>query len=198
MSGSDIISIKSAKVILADLHYQYIHNFTPVKLWNFNMGLPTSPHVELLRLIKEKGFDWGALWDTRYVEERVCRREKGMSKWTNEHIREHIQTRWATYKSLKKYGYDPGKHTTKKGRQYPVRILGCPFWTTRFGIDRDWLDGMEIWDGGGRSAAAYVLGWKKIPAIICKDAFPGSMEKGMFKDKLKHISGVWDNGNCVQ
>jgi hypothetical protein len=188
---TDIRKIDFLKVPLKDLHYQYIHNYTPIKLWNYDMSLPNSPHVELLRLIKEDGFNWKRIWQTRYVEERIGRRKLGMKQWTDEHIKKHIRNRWATYKSLKKYGYKKKLHRTKKGRNYPIRVLLEPFWKTRFGIGRPWLCGFELWDGGGRSCAAHVLGWDSIPAEICEDTKPGTNDKGHFKDKLRKVKGIW-------
>jgi hypothetical protein len=114
-----------------------------------------------------------------------------MKQWTDEHIKKHIRSRWATYKSLKKYGYKKKLHRTKNGRDYPVRVLLQPFWKTRFNIDESWLDGVELWDGGGRSCAAYVLGWDSVPAEICEDTAPGTCKKGHFGDKLKRVKGVW-------
>jgi hypothetical protein len=187
----DIKTVEKRKVELKHLHYQYIHNYTPIKLWNFDMGLPTSPHVELLKLIRREGFNWKRIWQTRYVEERIGRREKGMKQWTDEHIKKHIRNRWATYKSLKKHGYKKKLHRTKKGRNYPIRVLLEPFWKTRFGVNESWLDGMEVWDGGGRCSAAYVLKWDSVPAEICEDTKPGTNNKGHFGDKLKKIKGIW-------
>ena len=172
------------------LHYQYIHGVTPIDLWDYDMSVPNSPHVELLRTIIKSGMDWEKLKKTRYVEERRLRFKLGMDRWTDEHIQEHIKVRWKIYRSMKKYGFKAEFYKTKH-HSYPVRILGAPFWQSRFGFNAPWLHGPEIWDGGGRSAAAYVLGWDSIKAIKCVDVAPHSKQKGEFEKKLKNIQGVW-------
>ena len=68
-------------------------------------------------------------------------------------------------------------------------ILKEPFWRTRFGLD---IKGLEIWNGGGRCAAAYALGMTEIKVAWHEDSLPGSSDKAKFKHKLKNIKGVWD------
>jgi len=182
----ELRDIKKVSIPVDRLHYQYIHNVTPTELWNNDMSILNSPHVEMLKTIIKYGFDWKVLFETRYTKERILRREKGMKQWTDEHIKKHITWRFEVLKSLKKHGYKKKKH------QYPVRVLKIPFWTSRFSFNRDWLVGPEIWDGGGRCAAACVLGWKEIPCVLCEDLRPGSMDKGEFDDKLKKIEGAWN------
>ena len=109
-----------------------------------------------------------------------------------EYIMKHIARRWATYRSMKKRGYKPKLYTLKDGTKLDVRILREPFWLSRFGHNEDWLGGCEIFDGGGRSAAAFVLGWDSIPGRWCEDAKPGSKDKGGFEEKLVVVKGVWD------
>jgi len=194
ITNDDDIKIVSGTVDvpLKDLHIQYVHNVTPAELWNFDMSLANSPHVELLKLIREKGFDWDEIWKTRYVAERLNRFKLGMNNWTRKHLKEHIKWRYEVLRSLKHHGYKAKLHITAKGKNRPVRILKEPFWKTRFGFERDWLTGYEIWDGGGRSSAAMALGWETIPAVICEDRYPGSKKKGMFDKKLSMVKGVWN------
>lgn len=191
------VASKLQNIPLADLHIQYVHNVTPIDLWRRDMSLATSPHVELLRLIRGHGLNWDILKDTRYVEERRHRRAIGMKQWTDEYIKRHIKTRWDTYRSLKKHGFDAERYKKKDGRERPVLILAEPFWRTRFGYDAPWLCGPEIWDGGGRCSAAYVLGWKTIPAKMAADRKPGTGDKGRFAEKLAPIKGVWNFGKTL-
>lgn len=39
---------KLVDIPLAGLHYQYIHGVTPIDIWQHDMSLENSPHVELL------------------------------------------------------------------------------------------------------------------------------------------------------
>jgi hypothetical protein len=111
----------------------------------------------------------------------------GFKSWTTDKIKCHIKRRWDIYKSLKSKGF---KQKLSGDKQ--VLILKKPFWKTRFGLDEKWLDGYEIWDGGGRCMAAYQLGWKTVPALICEDTQPGSKLKGKFEEKLKCVKGmIW-------
>ena len=183
---------KLVPIPLAGLHYQYIHGMTPIDIWNYDLSIENSPHVELLRLIQEHGLDWNKLKSTRYVAERRLRREKGNKKWTDEYIMGRLARRWEIYRSLKKIGYKPEKYKFKGGVETPVRILKEPLWTTRFGFKADWLSGPELFDGAGRCSAAYVLGWKEIPAIWVEDKNPGSNDKGGFEEKLLHVKDIWD------
>jgi hypothetical protein len=182
------VSSKLVKVKLADLHYQYLRVVTPENIWNQDMALPTSPHVELMRLLLNDDPDQDEIRATRYFAERQRRYEIGMKQWTDDHIMEHIGRRWGILRSLKKRGYRKELHNA-----FPVRILAQPFWKTRFGGTPDWVDGMEIWDGGGRCAAAYALGWETIPAQMVEDVKPGSGDPGGFKDKLCSVKGIWED-----
>jgi hypothetical protein len=177
--GLEPISKNLEDIPLARLHFQYVPMAQPEKFWYGMdmMALRTSPHVELLTLIREHGFDWKVIMDTPYVAERRERRTvHGRSNWTDSWIREHIKRRWQEYKSLKKHGYKKKLHITKSGEPRPVLVLKEPFWQTRFNLQKHHLKGPEIFDGGGRCAAAYVLGWKTIPGLWVRDAKPGSCE----------------------
>ena len=177
------VSGKLVNVRLADLHYQYIPVVTPAEIWENDMALPTSPHVEMLRML----VDGQPATGTRYWSERQRRRLLGMSQWTDDHIRHHIKVRRGILQSLKKHGFKPDLYKDR-----PVKILMEPFWKTRFGGTPEWVKGMEIWDGGGRCAAAFVLGWETIPAVMVRDRAPGSGDKGGFAAKLSRVPPVWE------
>lgn len=178
--------ISKLKLIeLKKLHIRYIPVATP-PLWNNDMSLKNSPHVELLRLIIKYGWDWKKLSKSRYWKERKRRYICGVKRWTEEYIKEHIKKRWKLYKSLKKRGFKK-----KRRGDRPIVVLKKPFWTTRFGLKEDWVKGWELWDGAGCCAAAYVLGWKTIPGVFAEDLFPGTGKKGKFKKKLRMFEEVW-------
>lgn len=187
MSSDDEVKIvgKLVDIPLADLHIQYIHGVTPIDLWNRDMSLSTSPHVELLQLMRKFPLRSVEVQSSRYFQERRNRYALGMTRWTDIHIEEHAKVRLDTYFSLKRKGY-------RKGGDCPIKILREPFWKTRFGYNANNLHGPEIWDGGGRCTAAFVLGWKTIPAYWVEDVKPGSCDKGWFEKKLKNVKGVWD------
>lgn len=180
---SEIINKKWKEVKLADLSVRYIPVVTPIKLWNHDMSLANSPHVELLNTIKKYGWDWKVLKKTRYWKERCYRFNCGVKRWTDKYTKEHTKKRWAIYKSLKKKGF--------KKKDSPITVLKQPFWTTRFGLEEEWLGGLEIFNGSGRCAAAVVLGWKTIPAMIAEDKYPSTGKKGKFESKLRYYEGVW-------
>ena len=177
---------KLERIPLHNLHIQYIPVVTPIRLWNFDMLLKNSPHVEVARSFQDNGFDMDHLLTTRYVQERIRRRELGMRRWSDKKIREHLKTRYKTFKSLKKFGYQESKHGDR-----PIMVLEQPFWRTRFGACNYWLQGREIYNGAGRCMAAYVLGWETIPVMMCEDKKPGSKDKGKFERKLAKVKGVW-------
>jgi hypothetical protein len=121
---------------------------------------------------------------SRYVAERKHRFLLGMKRWTDEYIRRHVINRYATFRSLRKHGYDTHKATP------PIQILKSPLWSTRFACTANWLGGREIYNGAGRCAAAVALGWESIPVQMVEDARkPG--DKGKFEKKIGFIKGVW-------
>jgi hypothetical protein len=148
------------------------------------MSLENSPHVELMRLFKKYGLDMARIKETRYYQERKHRREIGVKKWTRLKIKEHIRKRYAIYKSIKKSGFREKLGT-------PICILKKPFWTTRFGLNEEWMNGYEIYNGAGRCAALFALGKETVKVMMCKDKYPGTGDKGKFKSKLKGVKGVW-------
>ena len=179
--------IGTGKVKLDDLHIQYVPMVKPEQWWHGldMMALRTSPHVELLEIIKEHGFDWAIIKQSGYWKERVDRREThGRKDWTNEYIKRHIKRRWETYRSLKKKGYKKDLSTKQ-----PLLVLKEPLWNTRFNWNDPNIRGLELVDGAGRASSAYVLGWKTIPVTWVQDAAPGSCTckpiEGKFKEVLK-------------
>jgi len=172
---------------LENLHYQFIPVVTPIKLWNYDMSLKNSPHVELMKMLLECGWVWSEIAASRYVTERIRRHDLGLTQWTAGKIKEHIKRRYAILKSLKRSGY----RNALSGKK-PVAVLSLPFWKTRYGYEKKWLKGREIWDGGGRCAAAMALGWETLPAVMYEDVSPGSKRKGKFSTKIANVKGVWD------
>jgi hypothetical protein len=179
---SDLVDIP-----VRNLNIRYIPVVTPIDMWNHDMSLKNSPHVELLKAIKEVGLDWEALSKTRYWLERKHRFDIGFKDWNKKKIKTHIKRRWAIYKSLKKSGFRP-----KLRGEKPVVVLKEPFWKTRFGLDEKWHKGPQIWDGGGVCVAAYFLGWDTIKGYYAKDKYPGSKKKGTFEHKLRFVEDCWE------
>jgi len=174
-------------VELAQLHYQYIPVVTDIELWNGDMSLPNSPHVELVRLMltMKNGLRWDEIKQTRYYKDRMFRVGHGVG---NEiYVQTKIMSRHIVLKKILKHGFD-----RKKSNECPIVILNEPFWKTRFQAKEPWLNGMEIWDGGGRCAIAYVLGETKVPAYIYEDAHPGLGTSKKFKKKLHGVKGLFD------
>ncbi len=180
---SEIINKKWKEVRLADLSVRYIPVVTPIDLWNHDMSLKNSPHVELMRLFKKHGLNWGKIEKTRYYKERQHRHIIGTKRWTRNYIYYHIEKRYKLFKGIKK--------KYKSNKKFPIHVLKKPFWATRFGLKEDWLDGLELWNGAGRTSSLYVLGKKTVKVMMCKDKHPGTGKKGKFEKKLKGIKGVW-------
>jgi len=187
MSDIKIIT-KLVPIKLKKLHVQYVPVVTPLEIWNHDMSLINSPHVELLNLIYNEGFNWDKIMKSRFVKIRQHRAIVGQTQWTEEKILGHVKQRWKIYKSISKRQFVP-----KLSKIKPVIILHKPFWTTRFGFKADWLGGWEIWDGMRRCSACYLLGMKTIMGYFAKDTRPGSKNKGRFENKLAKIEGVWND-----
>ena len=181
---------KLRKIPLIYLRIQYVNGVTPLELWNYDMRLKYSPHVELMKLFLKHGFDLDKAWNTRYVQERQNRYKIGQKDWTDSWIRKHLKRRYGILKSLKRYGFKTRLRKGLSGQPKPVAVLKEPLWTSRFGMKENWLGGMEIYDGAGACSAAYALGWKTILGFYAIDARkPG--DKGKFEEKLKNVKGVW-------
>ena len=93
---------------LADLHHRYIPRVTPLHLYPGKdpMLFTESHHVSQLRLIIEHGFNWDKIALHPYFLERQHRFIIGVTRWNVYKLIKHINKRWKTFQSLKKYGYD--------------------------------------------------------------------------------------------
>ena len=175
---------KVVDIELAKLSIRYIPMAELERWWDGEplMALPTSPHVEIMRLMLEHGFDWKRLKKTRYADERRYRAKIGMPEWgRSSYMKAHFRKRYAVLISLQDFGYHPKMHKNR-----PVAILKEPFWNSRFKLDNPRVYGYEIHNGGGRTSAAYALGWKTIPAVFYEDCHPGIMKCKDLEGKFKY------------
>lgn len=180
MSEIKLISRKSVTVPLSRLFYQYIPEFVSKDIWCENMQLANSPQVECAKLLLEYGRNWGKLKHCRFAADRRHRYKLGMKKWTEKVIKEHILgSRYDILMSVKKRGFDK-----KKNAKQPITVLQSPFWRTRFGEVPNWVNGWEIYHGGRRCAALYVLGFVNVPVLVAQDKYPGSCIGGKFEKKV--------------
>ena len=164
---------KVVDIPLEKLSIRYIPMAKLEQWWDGDplMALPTSPHVEIMRLMLEHGFDWKRLKHSRYADERRYRAKVGMPQWErSSFMKAHLRKRYAILTSLRDTGYRPKLHKNR-----PVAILKEPFWVSRFKLNNPRVYGYEIWNGGGRSTAAYALGWKTIPGQFYEDTAPGTL-----------------------
>ncbi len=182
---AEIINKAWREVKLSDLHVRYIPVVTPIDLWNHDMSLVNSPHVELMRIFDEHGMDMERVLRTRYYAERKHRFDIGMKRWTRNYIYYHIEKRYKLFKSIRK------KYKTDK--KNPILVLKKPLWTTRFGLEEEWMGGLEIWNGAGRASSLMALGKETVKVMMCKDKHAGTGNKGKFEHKLINIEGVWDD-----
>jgi len=170
---------------VSTLYYQYIPMVQPEKWWNGYdmMSIRTSPHVELLEIYREYGLDWKILQGCGYWKEREARRKvHGRTRWTDKWIRHHIGVRARIYKSMRDNGFN-----SSLCKEDPIIVLKEPFWKTRYDWKNDNITGPEIFDGGGRCAAAYVLGVEEVPVLIAEDASPGSKKCDAIERKFKEV-----------
>ena len=179
-----LLSKKQDLISVDSLHHRYLPKITPLHLFKGSdpMHISKSPHVKLLRHLIKHGFNWRRLRNTKYVIERRHRFGLGMTRWTDDWIKQHVRVRWNIFKSLEKNGYDK-----KKAKARPIIVLEKPLIETRFSWDSGFLNGPEVYDGFGRSSSAFVLGWEKIPAVIARDAKPGTMEFSKGFNKIKKV-----------
>lgn len=168
----EIIKIKKAIVELKDIHCQYMPDTNP-ELWNFDMSLPNSPHVELCELLLHHGNNWKAIHGCRYVQDRLG---KG---WDVGRIKKRIGDRYHVLMSIHKHGV-----RSDRLQKSPIILTEEPFWKTRFGCGFPWLKGLELWDGAGRCSAMYALGARATWAVICRDAFPGTKQCKRLEAKI--------------
>jgi hypothetical protein len=148
---SKVVLGKKRNFALADLNYQYVPGLTSDDIWHGDMSLPNSPQVELLQLLIKHGPYWDAIENCRFVQDRRYRRAKGVKKWTEEAIKEHIfLSRWRMLIGIKSFGY-----SQKRCKGQPVVVLRKPLFNGGLAP--------EIFHGGRRCAAAYVLGHTELP-----------------------------------
>lgn len=180
MSEVKLVSKKVYHVKLYDLHYQFVPEFTSMEIWNNDMSLANSPQVECANLLLLHGPKWSKMKNCRFAEDRRHRYRLGMKKWTEKNIKEHILgSRYQILMSIKKRGFD-----RKRNNKQPVSILKEPFWKSRFKFEAEWLRGKEIYHGGRRCSALYVLGYDSVPVLFVKDKHPGSMDGGKYERKV--------------
>ncbi len=179
---------KTVKVKLEDLNIRYIPMAKLERWWDghehgYNMmSLPTSPHVEIMRIFLKHGFDWKRLKHSRYAEERRYRAKVGMTQWdSSKYMKAHFEKRYAILRSLRRSGYVKKKHGNR-----PIMILKEPFWNSRFKWNDPLIKGLEIWNGAGRSSAFYALGKKYIPVVYVEDVAPGKMKCKDLERKFKN------------
>lgn len=153
---------------LADLYYQYLPKYTSMAIWNNDMSLPNSPQVELLRLWLDVGWDWPKLMDSRLAHDRRYRHKRGASKWTESRIQDHITHRVSIYKSIKKHGFRKSMSSKQ-----PIAIMETPL-VKLFDVKYSIARAPEIYHGGRRCAAMYVLGHETVTA---RPGIPESIDK---------------------
>ena len=147
---------KIVKVPIMRLHLQYLPKVSPIWLYPGKdpYRIDKTHHVTLLRHIIKYGLNWKKLKKLKYVAERRHRYDIGIRVWTDSKLREHIERRWKIYRSLKKRGWKSSMSKVK-----PVLVLKKPLFETRYNWESGFLKGPEVYDGFGRSSAAFVLGW---------------------------------------
>jgi hypothetical protein len=179
------------RVKLSELYYQYIPIVTSEPIWDNDMSLRNSPHVQLVRIMMWMQNGGGLLWEeivkSRYYQDRLFRMSKGAG--SEEYIRKKILSRYRLLKKIRKIGFND-----RASDKSPIIVLNKPFWQTRFNYQRP-CPGMEIWDGGGRCAIAYVLDKQTVPAYIYEDAAPGTCKSEKFEKKLSGVKGLFDGIN---
>lgn len=155
-------------MLLADLHYQYLPKFTSNSIWHSDMSLPNSPQVEVLELWIKHGWNWNVLMESRLAEDRRYRRTKGYGKWNEKKIKVHIEHRIKIMKSIKKRGFVPSM-----SKSQPIAVLETPL-ASYLGARSDIAKAPEIYHGGRRCAAMYVLGFK---TVIARPGVPANLSK---------------------
>ena len=102
---------KLTEIELDKLHIQYLpmskleRYYKKTNGYNL-MALMYSPHVEIMNIFDRHGFDIHTLMSSRYAEERLNRRKLGMKEWNKKHLLKHFKTRYETFKSIKKFGFE--------------------------------------------------------------------------------------------
>ena len=174
---------KTISINLEKLHLRYVPQVEPLHLYNNDMSLKNSPHLEMLHLIGMYGFDWDRIENSRYGQILQHKHIMGVGGYEKKDILDNLSKAWRTHSSIATRGLRDGKK---------VIVLNKPFWKTRFGHKEKGIKGMEIWKGVWICAAAYYLGIKVVKGRIAKDAYPGSKIKGTFEEMYKGIEGIFD------
>lgn len=174
---------KTTTIPIEKLHLRYVPHVEPLHLYNNDMRLKNSPHVEMLYLIAIHGFNWDKLKNSRYVQILKHKHIMGINGYGTGEILNTLNNAWRTYISISRRGV-----RDRKG----VIVLKTPFWVTRFGCKKEKIKGMEIWKGVWVCAAASFLGITKVKGRMAKDAYPGSKIKGDFEEMYKDVEGVFD------
>lgn len=176
----EIKKVGKSVLQLEDLHHQYVQTAYCKDFWNDDMSLANSPHVEMMRIMLEHGLDIKRLQKTRYVAEKRYRVSLGRKQWTDDYIfNMHLPKRYKILRMVKN-GY--------KKFDKPVAVLGIPFWRSRFGEAPEWVKGIELWDGHGRTSAMYALGMTEVKCSLYEDANPGSKQWKKVQKELKSRS----------
>lgn len=173
---------KHVNINLSKLHLRYVPHVEPLKLYNNDMRLKNSPHLEMLHLIGTYGFDWGRIEKSRYGQILQHKHVMGVGGYEREEILRTLNKAWRIHSSIATRGLRQRRN---------VIVLNKPFWRTRFGHKEDGIKGMEIWTGVWVCVAAYYLGLKTVKGRIAKDAYPGSGIKGSFEEMYKDVEGVF-------
>jgi len=173
---------KLTNIDLDKLHLRYVPNVEPLHLYNNDMRLKSSPHIEMLYLIGQYGFDWDRIKNSRYGKILQYKHVLGVGGYDRENILDNLNKAWRTYSSIANRGIRSRK---------AVVVLQEPFWVTRFGYNKKEIKGMEIWKGVWVCASAYFLGIKTVKGYMAKDVYPGSGIKGVFEKMYSEIEGIW-------
>ena len=172
---------KLTQIDISKLHLRYVPHVEPLHLYNDDMSLKASPHVEMLYLIGTYGFDWDRIKESRYGQILEYKHVMGVGGYDRNDILDNLNKAWRTYSSIATRGMRDRRS---------VIILKKPFWATRFGHKK--IKGMEIWKGVWVCAAACFLGMKTVKGRMAEDAYPGSGVKGIFEEMYKGVEGVFD------
>ncbi len=174
---------KYMNIELKKLHIRYVPQVEPMHLYNNDLSLKNSPHVEMLHILATYGFDWYKIENSRYGQILQHKHVMGVGGYDKEAILETLNKAWRTHSSIAMKGLKERRN---------VVALDKPFWETRFGYKNEHVSGLEIWKGVWVCAAALFLGFKTVKGRIAEDSYPGSGIKGPFEGMYGRIEGVFD------
>ncbi len=143
---------KLRNIPIKKLHAKFVPNETPLDIWNYDMSLKNSPHLELIFLISQYGFDWEKIFKSRFVKIQQHKYIMGFDGYGKDDIERIVKNQWEIYKSISLYGY-----RKKKWIKHPVMVSKKPIHK-----QKNILQGMEIQDGTARCAAIMMLGIQTI------------------------------------